>query len=495
MNNIDDISKVFTDRKSILSQCEYFDSFKIEFSSDSINIPTESELLRIVNFLRSINSNMLLDLKLDEDEYQNIFDSKNYNYQTILNHINGIIELADSDSIYYFLINIDKNRNEHILPIFNYDIFMNYLESLKFEQLLSVIYENLRNGRCLYVPNFEINEDSDVIHISNDLNKLEKIEITIKKFLNAKDYVNIHSKVELIPNIEIFTFKKDSEKRIILLLRKVQFVLSCCLLSNHAEINGDKVELHFNGMKKLYLELIFSKLSIDNDNSIYKICTWAFSGSEIEDKLGIIRNVFSITIENKSELCKSDNYLFESILSNHQIYLRDNVHQYIEIKSKIVEQVLEIIKESMKISDGFISNLKSNYVAFFTFFITVIIFNSISTGKINNIFTQPITFITYSLLLISFFILILSILEIRYKWKRQAGLIENIKEEYSDILNRKDLENICNKSSVNIDNSRLSLIKSTIGYSIIWLLTLIIIFFVTQYLYRNNPFRFILCSS
>jgi hypothetical protein len=332
---------------------------------------------------------------------------------------------------------------------------------------------------------------TESVIISNNITDFIDEKIDYTSITQYKDYINWLPNIDIKNGIQTYDLIERTGSLLDGIFDNIQFLLSSCFIANYSEIRSNKVEIHINGMKKVAGTIDKNNLKVD-DNYIGKIYNWIFSGSGFEDKLGIVRNVLSISINSIDELLLIDKSVFDSILSNHEIYLKENINQYLKVKIKIVDHAMTIIDESVKVCDSFINNYKNNFIAFFTFFVTVIILNGISTGDINNIFTKSITYITYAFILVSFLMMVFGIFEIIFKWKRKRNSIDNIKIEYSDILNKNDIDNIINKSKNNIEASKSYIIKNTIAFSIIWLSTLLIIFFVSHYLYKHNVVNIIL---
>jgi hypothetical protein len=70
-----------------------------------------------------------------------------------------------------------------------------------------------------------------------------------------------------------------------------------------------------------------------------------------------------------------------------------------------------------------------------------------------------IAVISYVLLGVSFLMLVLCRIETIYKWKRKNAEVDALKEEYMDIFNKNDIDNIFNKKS-NIKETEKYLKKS-----------------------------------
>lgn len=71
------------------------------------------------------------------------------------------------------------------------------------------------------------------------------------------------------------------------------------------------------------------------------------------------------------------------------------------IKNEVVEKITNICERIMESADNYTGRIKNNLLALASFLITTLIVNTISSGKIENIFTRDIRYLTYAFLGIS----------------------------------------------------------------------------------------------
>ncbi len=231
-------------------------------------------------------------------------------------------------------------------------------------------------------------------------------------------------------------------------------------------------------------DISFDDIDINSLVEYYDIYKWVFNGGNLSDKIGLARNIICIHLKNKNLLELGENTL-DSIKSSHEIYLKQNIQQYIDVKNKMTEILFDMSQKSSEMVEKFTRSFKNNLFAFITFFSTVLVMNIISSGKLTNIFTRDITVISYVLILGSFVFLIHSILEKRTELKRFTETYDRLKKSYYDILEPNDINKIFNNDKYHYKDKKYVKNKIVL-YSIAWLFIIVIIYRAIVYLSNYN---------
>ena len=87
------------------------------------------------------------------------------------------------------------------------------------------------------------------------------------------------------------------------------------------------------------------------------------------------RNIISIDFRNS--LNNIDDKTLASIKSNYNIYLKENVDRYIELKNQITNNILDLSMKSRDIIAEFSSNFKNAFMANLSFIFSMFILNLI----------------------------------------------------------------------------------------------------------------------
>ena len=107
--------------------------------------------------------------------------------------------------------------------------------------------------------------------------------------------------------------------------------------------------------------------------------------------------------------------MLASVQSSYNLYLKDNVTQYLELKSKIAEFISDIVSRTGEYATELFDRFKINLIAIFGFLFTVVIANIVSDQPLDNIFTRDITVILELVLLGSLIYLIICYIQSKYQ--------------------------------------------------------------------------------
>ena len=127
-------------------------------------------------------------------------------------------------------------------------------------------------------------------------------------------------------------------------------VLSAIFISSNSEIaSGEKLRYKILGYKTIEGELCFSELKSAR-SQLFKIYAWAYASGGSADRIGLARNVLSLHIDRLQDVAKELG-LWNAIYSNYQVYLKENVASYLEIKNKISEFLIESTTKAHNLVD------------------------------------------------------------------------------------------------------------------------------------------------
>jgi hypothetical protein len=97
-------------------------------------------------------------------------------------------------------------------------------------------------------------------------------------------------------------------------------------------------------------------------------------------------------------------------------------------------------------------------------------------GKLKDIFTKDITYISYGLLSISFLYLIATTIQTNIEANRFKQQYNRLKKMYDDILNEQDINNIF-KDKDHQEDIKFIVQKSSV-YSFVWFIEIVILYTV-----------------
>ncbi len=166
-------------------------------------------------------------------------------------------------------------------------------------------------------------------------------------------------------------------------------ILSLAFLSNSSELREpDSFSYRIYG----YKAVICSDVKLEDVGKfakiLHEIYSWSYEGGSAADKLGLVRNVLSIHLNDAGEP-QFDSFVWEAIRSNYQIYLKGNIQSYLEVKNKISDLLFESVTRTSKLADEILDSLKNSIFIIATFLLTVVVINGLKDSNFEAIFSTP----------------------------------------------------------------------------------------------------------
>lgn len=413
--------------------------YLVDESDESIilysnNLMQQSEYDQFLKSNESLNSNITINIKITKK----IESLK--------------ISIFDINS---FLSNFLKNSILNNLKFINSRFKMN-------SQIVFVNYDNDYNFNTKSIIMINNNSDINIV----DINRKEIIERcnSVSNFANNIEY-------SLIPeDFSMMTANIDSS--FIERFQKIKILFSLIYIVDYACFDEKDLKLKLNGYRNKDYLINLDKFHFeDRYNEFFKIYSWIFQDGNEFDKVSLTRNVISMYCKY-SDILDIDERTFLSIKSNYNIYLKENVDKYIELKNKLTEFISTTAVQINNIMDNFVDSFKKNIGAFITFLLGTFIANLVSDRPLDNILTVDIIKILIFILFGSLIYLIMSIFEGYFKFKSYKRNYFNLKESYKDILNINDI-NIIFKNDEEYLNNKKEIVKIISIFSLLWIFLII----------------------
>jgi hypothetical protein len=489
MNNVClNVIKLFSTSFEIISEKEDCIRFIAEYQINNLMLPSEAEVANL------INSRDKIAIYFFETD-----DAESIDYiSTQANSWSDFITELQTNNLQQGKIKIlvEKKFGNGQLSIYDIDKFTEYINSLSLSQFLAVINESFNT--------FLIFEVQDKNYLQWETKTIAFI--AMNSTYNMSDIGNVNrtnrinearslcycdiEKYKLLPE-DLFCFQFDENN----LLQKA-FHEACMLyvfsfILDYSAIRQDIYEYKLNGFRTLNGFINTKQLSkvdidINSCKTVYEIYQWLYSGGNNIDKINIARNIISLNI-NPTTL-RVEPSAFESILSNYKIYEKENVKQYLQVRNKLSELLIDLQAKISDIVDSFIGDFKKNMLTLISFFISVIVIRVVSKGDFIGGFTNEIIGLSFVFLIISIGMLLYSRWELTKKIDLYNKHYDQIKDRYKGVLSSIELENIFDECDPEKNNKNESFVaKQKKLYTWIWFLSifLLIIFLVVVY-FKNN---------
>ncbi|MFR4583676.1 hypothetical protein [Clostridium cadaveris] len=424
------VIECITENYNILEWKETFESVTLNLKCTLLVVPDLQKILKLVSHRDRIR------FKIIEDGYTIASYSTGDSIDDFVKEINL--------SEYRVELTIVKNIEDNELSIYDFDKFSEFLESLSLKNILTKFNYILSNNYIIFrIKNDNYTCESKSIFILPEgkefSSKVEDRNIVLKKrtiicnFLNASEYKLIASD---------FRFNKNVNSKFNKIMHKLSEIISVISISDISIIkNENEVSLTINGYRRVD-SIIKYDTDIDEDKNIYyDVQEWLYSDGNLNDKIGIIRNLISINVE-KNNIFSCNSSLFSSIKSAHEIYLKQNIEKYLNVKEKVTEFLIQLNEETSKIANTLGDMLFSNAKVGITFYGTVVIMNILSDKRLDNIFTDDIIYISFIMIILSFIFMMFSRYQIKKDIERFNNQYFRVKHSYDEILDEEDIEEI-----------------------------------------------------
>ncbi|KAA0560735.1 hypothetical protein F0342_21475 [Bacillus sp. CH30_1T] len=399
----------------------------------------------------------------------------------------------DDEVIVNVKYEVKKNNYNNTISIYDLNSFTSYINKLKLEHLLNVMNEFLDPNHC---TNLEIQNSLDkLVLFKSDLllvatqNAGDEIEIndypnssfrmqTIKNRL-ANTSPQTLAKYKFLPD----DFHNEISTASILgdVFAKLKILLSISFIANSSEItNHDHISFNLFGHKFIKFGGDFSELAISDVHSFFDIYEWIYLERDPHDKLELARNIIGRYFKTMNGNWHLAVDCINAIQSAHAIYLKENVEKYIETKNKVAEVVTEISVKSKEVNQFFISSFKNNNLTLLTYFISLFIFNSLSSNPDSKIFNTEKFIITIGFLFISSIYLTITLKQYKNEIDSNEDYFFSMKKIYEDIFEPRELNNLFSHTHL-LDSKNF--IRTTVKrYTRLWIIEIMVLLLISTIL-------------
>lgn len=422
--------------------------------------------------------------------------------------------LLDKDAKFHdegdikIVITINKSFKNSECTIYDLETFTSSLEKLTasdFINIYSQIFELSTNIKfeVLNLSNsFYSNTISfcslDSIHENENFKKRYDVIENFKSIC----HFNQSNKLSLLPNDFHLIKVDDSLLSLNQIFKKFSTILSIIYLFDITNLNENKFEYKINGYKSIKGIIELNKIDFNKIEEYLEIYKWVYNGGNLNDKIGLARNIISLHFFKKGELELQGNP-FQAIQSSYKVYEKQNIKQYIEIRNKISDQLIDFNNRANKIVETFASGFQKSSLALISFYISAIAIRVLSKGEFTSIFSLDATILSLSFLSGSLIYFWVSLWELKEQRKRFVSSYKNLKSRYTDLLDADDINRILNNDNEFNEDVKFIDDKKKI-YSIMWIAFILILGLTTIFLFicyhlnkvfETNLFRLLFGNS
>jgi hypothetical protein len=459
-----------------LAEIEIKESYDtVKLTANNIALPDKVKFKEI---LSSINNRDRMFLSLSVGDNDAIMYHNNSTIDFFFEYENAL-KIKNDDENILFSIKIEKQIENGKISVYFLDKFIEYLNG---DELSLIDKFNVFRRVCNNQPMFFETQIDSVSFFTqtiqfdsiNEPIKISNISETRKlRTESIKSLCHNNLSKEYIPN-DFHELSTSNNETIKILFRKLSIISSIAYLFDIVQINNENILYRLNGYKAISGQISFSDLKTNSADEYYKIYDWVYNDGNTIDKIGLARNIISLHFSKKNDITLNGNP-FLSILSSFEIYRKQNIKQYIEIRNKISDNLLDFKNKADKIVESFANDFKKSLFAFISFFASVVVVQVLRTGNFVNVFTVDATILSMAFLFITLIFFFASKWEIKQQKKRYEQTYQNLKDRCKDLLNEDDVNRILYND--NDFNTNIEFINDKRKvYSCLWVGTIIILF-------------------
>lgn len=133
------------------------------------------------------------------------------------------------------------------------------------------------------------------------------------------------------------------------LFQKIMVLLSISFIATSSTISGSQLKGIINGQRTM--EYCCDINQLPGNKILYSIYNWIYTDGSPIDKAIIVRNVISLHCKYVS-ITEIDEKVMASIQSNYNLYLKENVKEYLELKNKVAEFISGTVSKTGEYATG-----------------------------------------------------------------------------------------------------------------------------------------------
>lgn len=458
---------------------ENFDSFIVTLNDVSIddflsNLSNYSQLFSPFFDIKDSNDTLRITAKNSVNNIQT-FDSieqiTSYTYGDDYEDEMGIIE-----------IKISKLNNTDYLTIYSLDLFTKFLSDKNIEDIFKLFFSfekrkfkildgshyNFHTAYFVFADSINFDNKTNQILKNLDLSDREK---KLKKINENTHFANASS-IKFLPE-DFYIINKSSNEALNKLFDKLTLTLVLRVFADISEFTKNQLGYKMYGYKTIKKEYDFISFDSEFIEDYFKSYEEIFNAhTSVSDKIGLARNVISLHVV-EDDFTKIKGNIESSIKSNYNIYLKENVKKYIDVKNKINDSIFSLTNKFDDATGNLISSFKTSFYTLASLLISLILFKVLKSSSTTfDLFSIEVFLFLCPVLIAMYLFKKYNIYEIKETKKRLISRYEQLKSQYKDILDNDDLKQIFEQHDFEAIN--INFIDNQISkYNKYWNITLI----------------------
>jgi len=473
---------------------EDFNEFTIEYSYQAILLPTEET---IKNILAEVKNSDICSIYLSIDQGESIIIKDDNNFLSSFNDLNNLLSSHEEGEKINVKINIYKTSTDNQFHFYSKDCFFSYIKSFDSLSLANFFSSSVFNHTTkiyILINDFVGTLNSSRFFIAAQYQADEEdYDYREKRISNiiSNNHSSFFGKLKVLPEDFIFEGNGEMDLSTLTLFQRLGKILLISSIFDITDLTTENFYYKLNGYKSISESIEANNINTENLDDFYNIYLWIYNSGNILDKIGLARNLISLHLKKGFSL-ELEGDVFESLKSSYKIYEKQNVKQYIEVRNKMSDQILDYGKRMASFTDNFANGFQKSALSLVTFFSSLIVTRILATPKNNSDFIMYSTLITLVFIGITLVYMVISRFELTEQEVRFKKSYEDFKIRYTDLLTEEDIARILNNDEEH--KADLTYIKNKKKwYTTLWIIVLIliliatIIYYICGNTYQTSP--------
>lgn len=466
MTTLEHILSAFHILNDTIEEKETFESFSLQCKISRLEIPDREILVQALSDLPERDK---LTLNVTSGANESITLRKPLDIDGFIAQIEEEIGLIDDESV-KIEVYISKTRDRETISIYNLNSFLFFLTRLPLLNIINLFSQNLKGASGLYFQVFDEKKrfrTANIVFSANPSDKVFRERKDAAKLIRENCNFGNSEEFRLTPDYFYLLERSDSFEEINILFDNLSLLFSIASIYNITSIDSTGMFYKLIGYRTFEDVMSLEEIDASLADVYFKIYNWIYSNpSNVSDKIGLARNVLSISLVSKSIYIEPST--FESLLSGYQIYLKENIDRYIDIRNKITDQLSSLSESLANVANNYADSFKKNFQGFLSFFVSIVFIRFLTDdADFNEIFTKDATILAFIFLFASLGYLVFSWVEFHAEMKRLDKSYRNLKIRFTDLLEPSDIEKIVAKDKDYNDIVAFMKNKRNV-YSVLW---------------------------
>jgi hypothetical protein len=158
--------------------------------------------------------------------------------------------------------------------------------------------------------------------------------------------------------------------------------------------------------------------------------------------------------------------IWDAIQSNYQIYLKENIATYLEVRNKLAELLAESTHKTHSLVEGLLDSIRNGVLVILTFLLTVVVINGLQDPGLKVIFSIEYLAIAVTLLVLSSLAIWASCRDARSRFEQSASATTDLlRRMYTHVMIATELKE---QVEPTINDNRTYIQRQAKKYQVFW---------------------------